>query len=248
MLRDAERALLPYGKTVEPLADRDYLTQTMTTLAPALPTFVPDRRYSVAQWLAIEEASGERYEYHGGRLVSVRAMAGGSYRHALLIGNVTIELGNAVRNAPDEAEADCHVLSSDLQLAAASDEKYYYPDAAIVCGPPKFDEVVPTAVVNPICVVEVLSPSSAGFDTGDKFDYYSVLETLRDYLIVHQDRKRVEVRSRASANAPWRYSITVAPDERVELPGIGHAVKLSGMYRGWDNAPSSTDRNGKAAS
>ena len=208
----------------------------MTTLAPALPKFVPDRRYSVAQWLAIEQASGERYEYHDGKLVSVRAMAGGSYRHALLIGNVIGKL-DAVLSDPQAKRTDCHVLSSDLQLAAAPNERYYYPDAAIVCGPPSFDEVVPTAVVNPVCVVEVLSPSSAGFDTGDKFDHYSKLKTLRDYLIVHQDRKRVEVRSRASAADPWRYTITVAPDEKVELVGMGLMIKLSGIYRGWDEAP-----------
>ena len=45
----------------------------MTATAPSPTHFVPDRRYSVEEWLAIEEATGERYEYHEGRLVSVRA-------------------------------------------------------------------------------------------------------------------------------------------------------------------------------
>lgn len=203
------------------------------TLTPALPTFVPERRYSIEEWLAIEEASGERYEYHDGRLVSVRAMAGGTYRHALLIANATHALGNSVRSETEVEKPDCHVLSSDLRLAAAPGDTYYYPDAAVVCGRPRYDDIVPSAVVNPVCVCEVLSRSSEGFDTGEKFDHYATLDTLLDYVIVYQERRRVEVRSRTSARDPWSYLIFAGTDADIHLRGTGYALPFASIYRGW---------------
>lgn len=203
--------------------------------APDLPTFVPERHYSIAEWLAIEEASGERYEYHDGFLVSVRAMAGGTFRHALLIANLIGKL-DAVVSDPDAARKDCYVVSSDLRLATESGGKYYYPDAAIVCGSPQYDPVVPTAVVNPVCVCEVLSPSSEGFDSGEKFDRYAELETLLDYVLVSQNRRRVEVRSRASASDPWRYTVFTGTEPDIRLDGLGYSLPFAGVYRGWAEA------------
>ena len=204
--------------------------------APDLPTFVPERHYSIAEWLAIEEASGERYEYHDGFLVSVRAMAGGTFRHALLIGNVTHALGDAVRREEEAIPAYCNVLSSDLRLGVVPSGRYYYPDVAVVCGRPRFDEIVPTAVVNPVCVCEVLSPSSEGFDSGEKFDRYAELETLRDYVLVSQNRRRVEVRSRASVSDPWRYKVFTGTEAEIRLDGLGYSLPFAGVYRGWAEA------------
>ena len=210
----------------------------MTTLAPPpRARFVPDRRYSIREWLAIEEATGERYEYHDGQLVSVRAMAGGTFAHALLIGNVTHVLGTGVRRMahPDGSpRTECNVLSSDLRLAARSRERYIYPDAAIVCGAPTYDAVVTTAVVNPVCVVEVTSKSSADLDIGEKFDWYAELDTLRDYVIVHHRRRAVEVRSRRDAGADWVTQLYTASAAEVPLVGLGFGVSLAEVYRNWE--------------
>lgn len=204
----------------------------MTALATPLPAFVPDQRYSVTEWLAIEEASGERYEYHDGRLVSARAMAGGSWQHALLIANVS---GVAFRELTPGAgeEPRCNTYSSDLRLAVASQRRYFYPDVAVVCGAPTFDPLVPTAVNNPLVVFEVLSPSSMGFDGGEKFDHYATLPTLRDYVLLSQDRRRVEVRSRVNARAPWVYQIETDVNASAALPSLGTAFPVGDVYRGW---------------
>ena len=209
-----------------------YLTD-VTALAPPATRFVPDRRYSVEEWLAIEEATGERYEYHGGQLVSVRAMAGGTFTHALLIGNVTGQLYTAIRAAAPRLDR-CNVLPSDLRLAARSRERYVYPDAAVVCGPPRYDGVVASAVVNPICIVEVISKSSAELDTGDKFEWYAELETLRDYILVDYRRRAVEVRSRATATAEWHTRLVAAPETHVAIPGLDAGVDLGEVYRNWE--------------
>lgn len=203
-------------------------------LFPEPASFVPDVPYTLAQWQAIEEATGQRYEYHAGRLLSVEAMAGGSPRHALLIGNVA---GVAYRELSAEAfqAQRCGSYSSDLRIAIQTEERYVYPDLAIVCGRPAYDAAVPSAIANPVAVFEVLSPSSRDYDAGPKFGYYRELASLRDYILVSQHERRVEVRSRAGEEAPWRISVYTEADEAFELAGLlGVSFGLADLYRLWE--------------
>ena len=208
-----------------------------------LPAFVPaDRRYTVAEWLAIEEATGERYEYHAGTLVSARAMAGGSPEHALLIGNASYLAGGIVRELEREGlrETRCSVYSSDLKLAVLSEERYVYPDLAIVCGKPVFDEAVPTAVVNPVAVFEVLSPSSRDYDEGEKFRHYGALTSLRNYVLVRQRERRVDLYTRPSADGEWSVTVHTRVGDAFALGGLGGLpIGLDDLYRDWDVRPPS---------
>ena len=90
-----------------------------------------------------------------------------------------------------------------------------------------------SAVVNPVVVFEVLSPSSEGYDRGRKFEFYGALASLREYVLVDQERRRVEVRHRADADAPWRYTTVTEADESVALPSLGVTLPLARVYRGW---------------
>ena len=209
------------------------------TLATAPFRVDPKRHYSIAEWQTIEELTGERYEYHKGKLISVRAMAGGTGPHALIGGNVQFVLGQLARARDAVASAangkgrrvGCGVYSSDLRLMIESDDRYVYPDAAVVCGQPVYDTKVPTAVRNPIVVVEVVSGSSAAYDAGDKFDHYATLESLRDYVLVAQDRPRVEVRSRVEPGADWTIRVAEGPDGEAFLSGLEAGMPLQEVYR-----------------
>ncbi len=199
-----------------------------------LPTFVPDSCYTIEQWLAIEEVTGEKYEYHDGKLVSWRAMAGGTWQHALIASNLA---GIVFRDYAERTAQfkDCHAYTSDLRIAISNEKRYVYPDTAIICGKPVFDKRVPTAVVNPRVIFEVISSSSEQFDAGEKFDYYEQLDTLRDYVLVGQKSKRVEVRTRASATSPWRVFVYLDSDGAFTLPSLGDAAfHFEDVYRGWE--------------
>ena len=206
-------------------------------LPDALPTFVPDGRYTVEEWLAIEEATGEKYEFHDGRLISVRAMAGGTWKHALIAGNVAYLGGGVVRGLAESVEKrmyDCHLLSSDLRIYIPELSRYLYPDLTIVCGDPKFDDTVPSAIVNPRIVFEVTSPSSREYDEDLKFNFYSRLSPLREYVIVHQHRRAAEVRSRPDATSPWRTRVFAEDDGGFSLDSLGGAAfPYEDVYRGW---------------
>ena len=207
----------------------------MSKLPPGLPVFDPDDRYTLEQYLAIEQSTGKRYEYHEGQLVSVESMAGGSYSYAVLAGNFIREAGTAII-AAEEADSrlvDCNATTSDLRIAVNGGKRYLYADAAIVCGKPAFDEYIPTAIVNPVVVVEVLSPSSELYDRGLKFDFYQALESVREYIIVEQARQRIEVRHRSDVGAEWQYTMVTSQDDTVHVASLGIELPMHGLYRNW---------------
>ena len=166
-------------------------------------------------------------------------MSWGTGPHALIAGNVMFALGGLARandNQPDHSNGNgqanrCGVYSSDLQLMITSEDRYVYPDAAVVCGRPVYDRKISTAVTNPVVVVEVMSPKSEGYDTGDKYDYYATLDSLRDYVLVAQDRPRVEVRSREGIGAAWTITITEGLDAAALVRALGDALPLREVYR-----------------
>ena len=213
----------------------------MSLLPRELPRFIPEDRYSLEQWQAIEENTGKRYEYHDGLLVSVELMAGGSPNHSRLSSNAGslsfIGISGQEAVQPRLAECDCH--SSDLRIAVDSGRRYLYADAVIVCGAVEYDTIVPSAIVNPVTVFEVLSPSSEGYDRGLKFEFYGGLDTLREYVLIDQERRRVEVRHRPDAQAEWRYETVAGTAGEVPLPSFGFGLAMERLYRNWE-APKPT--------
>ena len=226
----------------------------MSLLPPNLPFFVPEDRYTVEAYLEIERASGKRYEYHDGMLLSVEAMAGGSFLHSVIGTNVSGERRNAIIAAEerDGAFAECNAASSDLRIAVDGGKRYLllrsraprphsFVDAAIVCGDPIYDEEIPTAIVSPVSVFEVVSPSSDGYDRGLKFAFYGMLPPSREYVILEQERRYVEVRYRDSAKAAWKTSTYADLDAAVALPSLGIELPMAGLYRGWTPERAETD-------
>ena len=189
-----------------------------------------NRTYTVEEWQEIERRTGERFEYHQGRLLSVSMMAGGTHQHSRIGGNIIGAVYRALY--PDTSREHCGVHSSDLQIYVPRLGRYLYADATVVCGEPAFDARVPTAITNPVVVVEVLSSSSAAYDAGVKFDYYSSLPSLRDYVVVSQEDTIVEVRSRGDAGDAWTFAFAQKRAALVRIPSVGVDLALAEVYRG----------------
>jgi Uma2 family endonuclease len=154
-------------------------------------------------YLAWERQQVAKHEYFDG---DVFAMAGGSPRHNRLIMTVGVALD------PRLTACGCRVFSSD-QRVRASDRRYVYPDLTVVCGP--LVVAHEDVLTNPTMLVEVLSSSTEQYDRGLKWHGYQTLESLTDYILVSQERPRIEhfghVAGRwiyTSANAGERVSLT----------------------------------------
>jgi Uma2 family endonuclease len=143
---------------------------------------LPDAPLTEEQYLQIERLAEFKSEFHDGRMY---AMSGGSPNHALLSAKMCALLDHGL-------PAGCRVFSSDLRIKVAPAGLYTYPDCSVVCGELQTFSDQKDVVLNPLLIVEVLSPSTEGYDRGKKFELYRTIASLREYLIVHQDRRHVE--------------------------------------------------------
>jgi Uma2 family endonuclease len=198
---------------------------------PAAP--ITDRRYTVEEYFDLVDRVEGKYEYHDGKLVNWRAMAGAAEPHSLIAANIIGELRSALRGKP------CRVYTSDLIVRIGKKTKYRFPDATVICGPTIFDPNDPSrakAVLNPKLIVEVLSPTSEGMDRGDKFTEYREIESLEEYVLVSQDKPMIESFRRQS-DGTWLFSPTSGMEAVAELKSIGASLSLKEVFAGVEFPP-----------
>ncbi len=181
-----------------------------------------DERISEAEYLVRERAAEYRSEYRDGRMV---ALAGATARHGVIVANVVLALGTRIRGRP------CMVVPVDLRVKVALTGLYAYPDVVALCGQPAYADAREDTLLNPAVIVEVLSPSTESYDRGEKFAHYQRLKSLREYVLIAQDRIWVE-RHERDATDPERWTPTTLaePDAVLELTAIACAVRLREIY------------------
>jgi Uma2 family endonuclease len=172
-------------------------------------------------YLEMEAASAIRHERGPGGVVY--ALAGGTRLHSGVAAGTIIALAAALHGRP------CTVDTSDLRVRLA-DGEYYYPDASVTCAEGKAGagDGRQTWTERPTAIVEVLSPSTAEYDAGAKFERYATLPALRDYVLVATDRWCLEVRSRL-AGGDWRVR-SFGPGQVAELSGLGVRLAVADCY------------------
>ncbi len=143
----------------------------------------PVNHFTVAEYVAIEAVSTERHEFWFGKIY---AMAGGSLEHSLVAQQVGSQLEQALRDRP------CAAFQSDARVAVLADGQYFYADAFVACAPIAYDAHDELACANPVVVVEVLSPSTADYDRGEKLDAYRANAHLKDILLIDIEARSVE--------------------------------------------------------
>jgi Uma2 family endonuclease len=180
----------------------------------------PSRRYTLDDYLSVEEMSAVRHEFLDGEIF---AMAGGTPEHAALSAAVLVLLGTRLEHR------SCRPYSADLRIRVLATGLATYADAAVICGDPIRDPASPTHVTNPSVIVEVLSPSTEAYDRGEKREHYQRIASLREYVLVAQNRREIEVYARGHDDS-WR-RVIYGPDEIVDLPSIGAGFTVDELYR-----------------
>jgi Uma2 family endonuclease len=175
--------------------------------------------YSYAEYLAIEASSTIKHEWLGGR---VYAMSGGSPEHSALAANIIRILGNQLDGKP------CRVCTSDLRVRVAATGLATHPDVSVVCGNLECDAEDPLAATNPAVVVEVLSPCTESHDREEKFAHFRRVPSLRAYVLVSQQERRIEVFTR---NADQSWTLRETRDARAEIEVIGCVLSVEEVYR-----------------
>ena len=145
--------------------------------------------FTFDDYVQLEEMSTVKHEYLDGH---VWAMAGGSPDHAAIAVNVSALLVAQLRGKP------CRVYSSDLRIRVPTTGLGTYPDVSVVCGKVELDpdDRKQQTAINPRLIVEVLSPSTADYDRGEKLEHYQRIASLEEVVLVAHDRHHVDVFSR----------------------------------------------------
>jgi Uma2 family endonuclease len=176
------------------------------------------QRATYAEYMAFTEASEIKHEYIAGEIV---AMSGGTIAHGRLIGQMTGLIRDALKGRP------CVVLPAEVRVRIRAADRATYPDLHIVCSAVEADPDDAHAVVNPTVIVEVLSNSTADSDRGDKFAAYRRLRSLREYVLVSQHERRIDVYRREETG--WHLE-DFGRGERIELRSIRVTLSVDEVY------------------
>ncbi len=190
---------------------------------------LPQPRYTVDEYLALERQSEERHEYLDGLIY---AMAGESPEHGAICMNLSRILSTRLLGTP------CQAFSKDIKVRSGPDPKtlhpvkglFSYPDLVVVCGELKFHDKYRDVLLNPTVIVEVLSPTTEAFDRGQKFwRYRTYLSSLEDYLLVSQSIPMIDhyVRRR---DGEWVLSTVGDLGDSLSLGSIDCNLRLADVY------------------
>ena len=171
-----------------------------------------------AEYLALESASEVKHEFIEGR---VRAMAGGTIEHSRLTSRFIHLLSAGL------GDRRCEVFSSDAKIRIDASDRTTYADLFVVCESLERSEVDPEGVVNPVVIVEVLSDSTEAYDRGEKFRHYRRLKHLREYVLVSQKDKLVEIWRREGDL--WRVT-EHGEGEQIHLASLDARVSVDALY------------------
>ncbi|MDT4953495.1 MAG: hypothetical protein QOJ02_1633 [Acidobacteriota bacterium] len=172
------------------------------------------------EYLAIERQAEYKSEYLAGE---VFAMVGASRKHNLITANIIVALGQQLKDKP------CELYPSDMRVRVPATGLYTYPDVVVACNEPKFDDDSFDTLLNPILIVEVLSPSTASYDRTRKFGHYRKIESLAEYLLVAQDEYKIEQYVK-QPDERWLLSDISSLEGTVELASIQCTLKLADVY------------------
>ena len=168
-------------------------------------------------YLAWEAEQDAKHEYQRGEIV---AMVGVRLNHARVSGALYARLREHLRGSP------CETFTADVKLLIEAADAYFYPDVMVSCS--AADRQAELALTAPCLVAEVLSASTAGRDRGAKFVAYRLIPSLRDYLVIDPERRRIELYSRA--NEGWLLRETGPGEPGLPLDSIGLTLAAEEVF------------------
>ena len=178
-------------------------------------SFITKREY-----VELEKQAEYKSEYIKGQIY---AMSGGSLNHARIGGHVFASLNSQLRGKP------CEPLNSDFRIDVLETGASFYPDVSVACPPLEYSGEDEYALTNPVVLVEVLSPSTENHDRVAKWAHYQTISSLRDYVLVTQDKVRIEHYARQD-DGSWNFRIVENIDGFISLNSINCRLNAAEVY------------------
>ena len=177
----------------------------------------PTPYLTVAEYLEFEKDSPVKHEYIDGQIY---AMAGASEAHNRIAGNLFNRLDDHL------ADDECAPFISDMKVYVSA-TLYYYPDVVVACDPPGSD---PYYRQKPILLVEVSSPGTERIDRNEKLAAYKGIRSLKEIVLVAQERVQIEVFRRQRGDH-WQREVLATMNEELRLQSVGLTLQVAQVYR-----------------
>lgn len=181
----------------------------------------PTAPFTAEDYLHWEAEQPDKHEYFHGETF---AMGGASRRHVTISLNVASALDDALEGSP------CRAYMADMKVQAAEDEAYFYPDVLVTCDP--VDHRADHYMRAPKVIVEVLSPTTAAYDRGEKFATYRRIPSLQDFVLIDPDLRRIEHYHRNPGDR-WELQ-DIAPEAPLVLPSLEVSIPWQRVFRNAD--------------
>ena len=173
---------------------------------------------TVAEFEAWHARQPERWEFVAGQ---PRMMAPGSMNHSLINENLFAALRTALAGTPCRAHVDGpQILTEEISAI---------PDIVVSCAP--IDHSTPV-IAEPTIIGEVMSPSSEGDNTTRKWFAYRKIPSLKHYLVLSQEKRVVQIHSRAGDLWHERF----VSEGAIELDDPPLRLQLGDLYAATDIA------------
>ena len=179
----------------------------------------PQHQITAQEYLAFERRAEEKHEFVEG---IIYVMSGGTREHGLVNANVVGELRDRLRSRP------CEAYGGNVRVKVSETGAYVYPDVVVACGDIQFEDIESDTLLNPLVVIEVLSPTTEAYDRGKKAALYRQMPSLQHYVLVAQDRVSVEVFTRQGGQ--WGLTEATRLAETVRLDAIDCDLPLAEVY------------------
>jgi len=181
----------------------------------SLPTpYIPLQEY-----IEGEERSEVLHEYYRGELFPIEAA---TLRHQDIAADLFTALQSQLQEKP------CRVRFHGTRVSTGADGLYAYPDIVIVCGATQVAPNDPNAITNPKVIIEILSPSTKDYDRGTKFELYSTIPSLTEYVVVHQDQVLIEHRVKQPDG--WFLRFLRGMESTLQLETLLVSIPFSKIY------------------
>jgi len=186
------------------------------------------KKYTPEEYLALEEKAEYKSEYWNGYIIPLHggkppSSAGTDINHIQIISNLIETLSPLLK------KKNCRTFSDGLKISIPNREKFICSDVAVVCGKLEFYQLRRDTILNPKLIIEVSSDSTTSFDRSEKFWLYQTIETLREYVLISQDKAAVEQYLRRE-DGNWIYKATIGIKNSVKFESVETEINLSEIY------------------
>lgn len=181
---------------------------------------LPAPKISVREYLAGEELTDIRHEFADGEVFEMEAA---TLNHQRVLMNLAGELRNRL------AQTGCSILPNP-RTATAENGMYTYPDLVVVCGRIETWPINKNTIANPRIIIEVLSPSTEGYDRGKKFDLYCAFPSFVEYLTVAQHSPWI-LQHTLHEDGEWRQRRITGLEAVLRLSCVPVEIPLVEIYR-----------------